>query len=315
MDRPMTGLFREPRLFPGQDPWVVPFDGDYLLVQATHHDRRIVVRRLPDLEDLDDYAETVVWAPRHESQIWAPELHHIAGRWYLYYAASDGQNAHHRMYVLSADHPLGPYRQIGLIADPTHDTWAIDLTVLRHNDALYAVWSGWEGPADGFPQNLYIAPMANPWTIAGERQVIARPEHGWEMTAAPVNEAPEVLRNRSRGKLFIVYSADASWTPAYKLGVLEWIGGDVSDPVAWRKLPRPILVGGGHASFVSTPAGLRVVYHRKTTADAGWADRVLHVEPYGWDDAGYPVIGRPGAAGGPRGAAPMTTDEVVRRSW
>ena len=31
----MTSIFGERRPFPGQDPWVVPFDGDLLLVQST----------------------------------------------------------------------------------------------------------------------------------------------------------------------------------------------------------------------------------------------------------------------------------------
>src|SRR5581483_11574796 len=81
--------------------------------------------------------------------------------------------------------------------------------------------------AEKFPQNLYIAPMADPCTLAGERRLISAPEHDWEMTVAAVNEAPEILRNPEQGKLFIVYSADASWTPAYKRGLLEWQGGDV----------------------------------------------------------------------------------------
>lgn len=290
------GLFSEPKPFPGQDPWIVPFEDSFLLVQSSHDDRRIVVRRFTDLARMDRNTETVIWAPRgrsdHARQIWAPELHHIDGRWYCYYAASDGNNRNHRAYVLAADHPLGPYAEIGRVSDPLTDSWAIDLTVLRHNERLYAVWSGWEHPSDGFPQNLYIAPMSDPWTIAAERTLISRPEHAWEMTAAPVNEGPQVLRNGERGKLFLVYSADASWTREYKMGLLEWVGGDVCDPGAWRKLRRPIFTGGGHGCFVTTASGQHLVYHRKLTTDPGWADREIRVEPFGWDAAGYPVFGR-----------------------
>lgn len=176
--------------------------------------------------------------------------------------------------------------------DPDHDTWAIDLTVLRHDGRLYAIWSGWEGADDGFPQNLYLAPMANPWTLAGGRALISRPEHGWEMTAAPINEAPEALRNPADDKLFIVYSADGSWTPGYKMGLLEWVGGSLTDPAAWRKLPRPIFTGGGHGCFLELDDGLHCVYHRKISGDPGWADREIRSGPVAWDDDGYPVIGR-----------------------
>ena len=290
------GLFSERKPFPGQDPWVVGFDGSLLLVQATANNRKITVKRFAELSQLDRNEETVIWTPGrgsdHGRQIWAPELHHLAGKWYVYYAASDGRSRNHRMYVLEADHPLGPYRERGQVGDTGNDSWAIDLTVLPHNGRLYALWSGWEGPDDGFPQNLYIAVMANPWTISGARQLIARPEHGWEMSVAPINEAPQVLRNTARGKLFVVYSADASWTGAYKMGLLEWVGGDVASAGAWRKRPWPIFTGGGHGCFLKLADGHHVVYHRKLSTDAGWADREIRSEPFRWDGAGFPVIGR-----------------------
>src|SRR5207248_2107848 len=155
----MTNPFSEPRPFPGQDPWVVPFEGSLLLVQSTRNDSRISVMRFADLARMHDYEETVIWAPgrraEHGRQIWAPELHRVGWRWYVYYAASDGENKNHRTYVLEADDPLGPYHELGKVYDPAHDTFSIDLTLLRHHRRLYAVWSGWEGPDDGFPQNLY----------------------------------------------------------------------------------------------------------------------------------------------------------------
>jgi GH43 family beta-xylosidase len=168
--------------------------------------------------------------------------------------------------------------------------WAIDMTVFSQADQLYAVWSGWEGPDDGFPQNLYIAPMANPWTIDGDRVCLSRPEHGWETSVAPVNEGPEVLRHPRSGRLFILFSADASWTQAYKMGLLEWTGGDVTEPASWNKRPRPFFTGGGHGCVVETPAGTHLVYHRKLTAEPGWADREIRWALLVWDAEG-PVLG------------------------
>jgi GH43 family beta-xylosidase len=314
--------FRERRPFPGQDPWVVPHEGALLLVQSARNNSQIVIKRFLDLDRMHRNQETVIWKPRrkgdHGCQIWAPELHEIAGKWYVYYAASDGQSQHHRMYVLESDHPAGPYREVGKICDPHHDTWAIDLTVLQHDHRLYAVWSGWEAENEGFPQNLYIAPMANPWTICGERRLISSPEHGWEMSVAPINEGPQVTRNPGQGKLFIAYSADASWSQAYKMGLLEWVGGDVTSPGSWKKLPRPIFTGGGHGCFIETGAGHHLVYHRKMSTDPGWADREIRAEPFVWDSDGYPVIGSdppPGLrrflAHGPSEAMPVRASSMV----
>ena len=291
----LFSAFRERRPFPGQDPWVVSHGESFLLVQSAGGGRRIVVKRFRELDRMDRNTETVIWSPKgagpDRRQVWAPELHHIDGRWYLYFAAGDGRLANHRMFALVADDPLGPYTELGRIYDPSNDVWAIDMTVLPHAGRLYALWSGWDGPNDGFPQNLYIAPMADPWTISGERQCLSRPEHDWEMSVAPVNEGPEVLCHPGSGRLFIVYAADASWTSAYKTGLLEWTGGDVADPASWQKSPDPWFTDGGHGCVLDTPAGSHFVYHRKLTGEPGWADREIRSAPLFWDADGYPVVG------------------------
>ncbi|HVW34684.1 MAG TPA: glycoside hydrolase family 43 protein [Acidimicrobiia bacterium] len=290
----LSRSFRERTPFPGQDPFVVPHDGAFLLIQAARNDRRIVIKRFAELGEMHRNTQTTIWKPlrgsRRGRQLWAPELHEIDGRWYVYYAASDGQNENHRMYVLEADRPLGPYHSLGQIGDPHHDTWAIDMTVLRHDGRLYAVWSGWEGEHDGFPQHLYIAPMADPATISGERVRISSPELDWEQRVAPLNEGPQVLRNERDGKLFIAFSADASWSPEYKVGLLEWTGGPLLDSASWTKRPEPLLTGGGHGCFIEADGRHWFVYHRKLSADPGWADREIRVEPFTWDADGYPVL-------------------------
>ncbi len=304
--------FRERRPFPGQDPWVVAHDGALLLVQSAGGDRRIVIKRFADLEHMDRNTETVIWAPGGDSrQIWAPELHEIDGRWYVYFTASDGRAANHRMYALVADQPLGPYRLLGPVRDADHDVWAIDLTVFRHAGRLYAVWSGWEGPADGASQNLYIAPMSDPWTISGERRCLSRPEHAWEMSVAPINEGPEIVRRPGSDRMFMIYAADASWTQAYKMGLLEWTGGDVADPSSWIKLPRPWFTGGGHGCVVDTPAGAQLVYHRKLSGDPGWADREIRSAAVDWDAAGYPVVRMAPPSGGTAIAGGMPRTAVA----
>ncbi len=298
----LLGTFRERRPFPGQDPWVVAHDGSLLLVQSAGGNRRIVVKKFTDLSRMDRNHESVIWTPRdssrHLRQVWAPELHQIDGRWYVYFSAGDGTPGSHRTYALVADDPLGPYWELGPITDPAHDVWAIDLTVFPLGDRLYAVWSGWENAMDGFPQNLYIAPMSNPWTISGERSCISRPEHAWEMSSAAVNEGPEVIRHPATGRLFVLYSADASWTQCYKMGLLEWTGGEVLDPASWAKLPTPFFTGGGHGCVVDTPAGSYLVYHRKISGDPGWADREILSVPFAWNADGYPTLRAGDTAGG-----------------
>lgn len=276
----------------GQDPWVVPFDGSFLLV-FSDADARIVVRRCPSLDDLGSGPATIVWDPAgrgdHALELWAPELHHLDGGWFLYFAASDGRNRNRRSYVLQADHPLGPYRERGRIADRAADRWAIDLTVAELGGRRIAVWSGWKGRglAGDEAQQLYLAPMATPWSLAGPHVEISRADRPWERSVAPINEGPQLL-HRPDGGAFLVYSADASWTTAYKLGALEWTGDDPASPASWHKLPEPLLVGGGHGCFVEVDGRTELVLHRKTVDEPGWSDRVLDRRLVEWEADGRP---------------------------
>src|SRR3954454_3806939 len=74
-------------LYRGADPWVVHHEGSYYYCQASHG--HIEVWKSPTL--LDKGECHIVWTARafawNSRQVWAPELHRIDGRWYIYYAA------------------------------------------------------------------------------------------------------------------------------------------------------------------------------------------------------------------------------------
>ena len=129
---------------------------------------------------------------------------------------------------------IGNYKQ---------NRWAIDGTILEHGGLRYFLWSGWEDDQD--EQWLYIAAMANPWTIATARvRLCANDDFLWERldetaSSRGLNEAPQVLTRH--GRVFIVYSASASWETTYKLGLLELVpGGDPLNPSSWRKWAKPV---------------------------------------------------------------------------
>lgn len=56
---------------------------------------RLAIRRADSLEDLGNAEEVVVWRKPDTGPmsqlIWAPELHHIDGKWYIYFAATHTQ--------------------------------------------------------------------------------------------------------------------------------------------------------------------------------------------------------------------------------
>jgi GH43 family beta-xylosidase len=243
----------------------------------------------------------------YTKDIWAPELHYLKDKWYIYFAADDGNNAIHRMHVLeaNADDPQGSYAYKGQLKATT-DLWAIDGTVLDYNNRLYFIWSSWPGETDGV-QNLYIAPMSNPYTISGERVLISTPIYDWEKQGYPwINEGPQILRKYD--KVFIIYSASHCSLNEYCLGQLELVGHDPLAPAAWRKKDKPVFMqslannvyGTGHASFTKSPNQQEdwIVYHAYSTATGHtWTDRNVRAQRFTWNANGTPSFGIPVACG------------------
>lgn len=302
----------------GADPWVIRDDpNDRYLWCFSVGNRAIAVHSSDRLTSLGE--PQIVWrAPESgptSQQIWAPELHRLDDRWYVYFAASDGHNENHLAYVLESagDDPLGPYRLHGPLATGdgvdgrSPNVWAIDMTVLEHAGKRYAIWSGWDRPGSD-RQYLYIAPMQSPTELAGRRvKIVENDDHHWEMTEPDgrgrgLNEAPQVIRHGDR--VFLTYSCGASWLPTYKLGLLELVGKDPAAAGAWQKMPQPWFVGDeqtygvGHSCFVRSPDGSEHwhVYHAKRDRDPGWR-RVIHVQPMDFAPSGEPRFGSPVAAG------------------
>lgn len=313
----------------GADPSIVQHDGDYLFCLSDGN-RGVAIHRSSSLVQLGPGRS--VWTAPSEGpvsrQVWAPELLSIDGRWYIYFAASDGDNENHRTYVLESEDedPFGPYQLHGPLytgdtpADPETNRWAIDATVLESGGELYLVWSGWETEID--EQWLYIAKMTSPTKVAEPRIRIANnDDYLWErvdenLEGRGLHEAPQVLRNGE--KTFIVYSCSGSWQPSYKLGLLELkTGSNPLIPDSWVKHPHPVFAphektfGAGHPTFTTSPDGTEkwIVYHAKRTRRPGWL-RALHAQPFHWGPDNLPQFGVPVSPGVPL-RKPTGTPETI----
>ena len=121
--------------------------------------------------------------PWNASHVWAPELHFVDGRWYVYYAAGrpsseSGSYKMQRTGVLRSktNDPMGEYEDMGMSYTgdeytdnviPTVDItcYAIDMGIVNIAGKLYAVWAGTINKESGGDQRIYIAKMSSPWTI------------------------------------------------------------------------------------------------------------------------------------------------------
>lgn len=300
--------FTNPIVNYGADPYVTYQDGYYYYVRV-NQDRAIYVSRAQELNRIAATQPVAVYTPsgtEPATQLWAPEIHFINGKWYIYYTAGDG--AGHRMYVLESktDNAMGEYEFKGKLS-PVTDRWAIDQTVLEYNDQLYAVWSGWDGMVDE-EQRIYIAKMSDPWTITGERVLLSKPEYSWETDTFPrVNEGPQVLVSPD-GVTNIIFSASGSWTDNYCLGRLTLKqGGDPMKAGDWEKGTEPVFqknlpstYSTGHASFTVSPDGTEnyMVYHAARGAGQGWNGRGVRTQRFNWNEDGTPDFGKAAAYDG-----------------
>lgn len=311
-----TETFTNPILPSGADPWSIYKNRHYYYTHTIGD--RLVIWRTKSIARLGTAKKKTVFMPPagkpYSKGLWAPEIHYINNRWYLYFAADSGRNESHRLWVLENVHrnPMkGKWELKGRIADSSNK-WAIDGSVFRHKDQLYLIWSGWEGDDNG-RQDIYISKMKNPWTIDGPRIRISSPTLGWERHGdlndpdnpphVAVNEGPQILQKKD--KLFIVYSASGCWTDHYALGMLSiHADSNLLSASAWTKNPEPVFTGSkengvyapGHNSFFKSPDGTEdwILYHANSAPGQGCGrHRSPRAQPFTWKEDGTPFFGVP----------------------
>ncbi|MEO8171620.1 MAG: glycoside hydrolase family 43 protein [Sediminibacterium sp.] len=311
-----TETFTNPLLPSGADPFSFYKDGFYYYTHTTG--RNITLWKTNSIANLKTAEKKVVFIPPakgpYSKELWAPEIHFIQNKWYIYFAADSGNNNQHRLFVLenSSGDPLqGEWIMKGKLTTPD-DKWAIDGSVFENKGQLYCIWSGWEGDMNG-QQNIYIAKMKNPWTVAGERVRISAPELDWEMHGdlhdvnnpphVNVNEGPEVLVHNDQ--LFLIYSASGCWTEYYALGMLRTsVNSNLLDPRSWKKSTQPVfkqtpdnkVYAPGHNSFFKSPDGKEdwILYHANSQPGQGCGGfRSPRAQKFTWSAEGFPVFGIP----------------------
>ena len=314
------GAFFNPLLPAGADPAVTARDGFYYYTQTTG--TNLTLWKTRDLTDLAHAEKKVVWTPPsdgpYSKEIWAPELHFLDGKWYLYFAADAGANETHRVWVLenaSPDPLQGEWTMKGKLADPS-DKWAIDPSVFTVGKKSYALWAGWPGDTNGV-QQIFIARLKNPWTIKGKRTALSTPEYVWEKVGdldtgaqgvipiphVDVNEGPEILQHGDR--IFLVYSASGCWTNYYELGMLTASASSnltkasswAKSPVAvFRESPEAGVFAPGHNTFFQSPDGKEdwLLYHANAASGLGCGNqRSPRAQRITWRPDGTPDFGRP----------------------
>jgi GH43 family beta-xylosidase len=305
---PGAQMFTNPVLGSGQDPSIVTFDHWYYFTQTSPDWTYLTIRRARSIKSLAAAPKTVVWHGGEAGSPccgwWAPELSLINGMWYIYSTADDGMGRNHRLQVLQASDPLGPYTYKGQLTTPGNH-WSIDPSPLQLPDGqLYLTWSGWPDNVNGL-QNIYIARLANPWTVTGRRTLLSTPAYSWERHSGgipvKVNESPEPLVHD--GRVFITYSGSGCWTPRYALGLLSAsVHANLLSRSSWTKSAQPVLqsnpaaeiYGPASNGFFTSPDGRQTwtVFHAVNDPGGNCdLERDVYAQQVTWSASGLPQFG------------------------
>lgn len=300
------------------DPFILLHDGWYYFIASVPEYDRLEIRRAETIEELPHAQPVVVWRkPSHgpmSELIWAPELHYISGKWYIYFAATHTQELdrlnmfQHRMFALEcADaNPLtGQWIEKGQVKTQ-FDSFCLDATTFFHQGKQWYLWAQKDTQIPG-NSNLYLAEMETPWSIKSKITRLSKPDLDWECRGFSVNEGPAVITHNDR--LFVSYSASAT-DENYCIGLL-WIDAqaDLTQSENWHKVQQPIFTtsyenrqfGPGHNSFTKTKDGEDVlVYHARNYTEIEGdplydPNRHTRIKTIEWDKNGMPVFGIPPA--------------------
>lgn len=285
MDR--SEIYNKPWILQRADPYVTRDEsGKYYFLASVPEYDRIAIRCAESLYDLDKAEEVEVWH-KHEKgpqskHIWAPEMHYLFGKWYIYYAGSDVDDIWAlRPYVLecTGDDPMkDAWVEKGMMTCADDDefsfrAFSLDGTVFESGDSWYYIWAEKVGVGKQI-SNLYIAKMKNGYTLDTVQVLLTTPDYDWERHGFWVNEGPGVVKRD--GKIFVTFSASDTGVN-YCIGLLTAEeGSDLLDPKSWDKNRYPVLssseahgvYGPGHNSFVVDDDGRVVmVYHARTETE------------------------------------------------
>lgn len=278
-----TLKYNEPWILQRADPYVYRHtDGWYYFTASVPAYDKIVLRRAKSLSELPDAEEITIWN-KHESgpmseHIWAPEIHYVMGKWYIYYAGGEKDDVWKiRPYVLECQgqDPIGGAwvekgkMQRALEDEFSFEAFSLDGTVFEDKGRLYYVWAEKVGVGKQI-SNLYIAELENPYTLKTVQVLLTTPDYDWERVGFWVNEGPGIIRRGDN--IYLTFSASETGAD-YCIGMLSAKSGtDLLDPLSWKKDRYPVLrtdvskgvYGPGHNSFTVDEDGNDImVYHAR----------------------------------------------------
>ncbi|WP_231745517.1 glycoside hydrolase 43 family protein [Arthrobacter sp. EpRS71] len=274
------------------DPDAVQVEGIYYLIASSFNrvpglpvlrssnlvDWEHAGHALPELPQTNHYSLV-----RHGSGVWAPALRHHDGKFWIFYPDPD-----HGIFVLSAEQAEGPWSAPHLLYA---GRGLIDPCPLWDEDGTAYLVHGWAKSRIGVKNRLTVhrmSPDASRLLDHGTHVI-----NGEELPGFTTLEGPKFYKRDGWYWIFAPAGGVATgWQSVFRsrspFGPYEErrVLGQGDSPVN----------GPHQGAWVTTPDGEDWFLHFQ---DRGAYGRVVHLQPMGWGEDGWPWMGKTADDGGP----------------
>lgn len=282
-------------LYQNEDSWVTFHEGSYYMCSSGPAEPTAVyVSKSPSLVERGEKVK--VWEDADNyRRVFAPELHFVQGKWYIYFCAdvrSEGWK--HMAVVLQAntDNPLDGFTNKGVLftGDQHGNAQANDITVVTFNGQLYAFWGSL---ADKHVEGAVMAPMESPTKITAHRKEIGLHAEG----------PRAIVRN---GKLIMTGAEGGFASQDYRLSALVYSpeAGPIDSKASWKSLGTLFKTtddvwGPSRASFTVSADGKEnwMMYHSKIFPANDNGMRAANIKKFTFKEDDTPDFGTPPGPG------------------
>lgn len=270
-----------PAMWHKADPAICRWQGKYYFISTNDLDgnHTIYIRESASIAGLVTAQQHLILDnqtyPHLGNLLWAPELHVIGNRLYVFHAGTPGPFVQEQSHVMALKEGGCPIkaadwemsrRILKKDGSTLYDERGItlDMTVFHSGGRLYTVWAQRQFSPVDQGSWLWVAELDadKPWQLKSDPVLLTAPEYGWENNHTFVVEGPFALYRG--GKILLTYSG-ALVDSTYVVGMMSIDdGADPLDLGNWTKENYPLLTsrsvegefGPGHNAYVTDEDGL-----------------------------------------------------------
>lgn len=295
------------------DPCICKWKDKYYFISTNDldHEHSVYMREADTIPELVTAQQVKILDaytyPHLVGLLWAPELHVIKGKLYIFHAGTPQGFLQERSHVMMLKENGNPMKAsdwetpVPVIRKDGSYLYGesgitLDMTVFEAEGKYYVCWSQRQFKPVDQGAWLYIALIDpdEPWKLITEPVLLSMPEYGWANNHTFVDEGPFALKTRDR--LYLTFSS-AAVDSTYVVGLLSADPkADLLNPDNWLKENYPLLssrsvegeFGTGHNAYVTDEDGLVWnTYHARPGVDGPRSTGIRRVH---FNAEGFPVL-------------------------